>query len=293
MARLYGINSKMRGKVGQFVYRQNMGNTVVSELPAPKDTPVRTDANMRQRMMLANIVNFYKRTGKYLTPAFPNKAQNQSDYNAFMQANMQENSIKIYLTKGMARSGACVAASYKLTEGDLESIGIQIDRDGFATSSIILGNDFVIDASTTVQEFSQQVVQHNRTFQNGDNIVVIAVSQRIDPVTSYPTITVNTDRVKLDTNDASGTKLLNCVTPIGFTARDGYLSSGTVLTGGIAWIHTREDANGKHVSTQFLMGDNSYVESYVTNEAREEAIQSYGGLNEELYLLPRENELIS
>lgn len=282
----------MRGKVGNFVYRQNMGNTVVSELPAPKDTPVRTEANMRRRMILANIVNFYKRCGKYLTPAFPNKAQNQSDYNAFLQANMQEGSMKVYLTKGMARSGACIAAPYKLTEGDLESIGIEVDRDGRASSSIVLGSDFQITASTTVQEFSQMVVEQNRTFQNGDNIVVIAMSQRTDPVTGYPTVTVNTDRVKLDTNDVSGTKLLDCVTPIGFAARDGYLASGAAIQGGIAWIHTREDANGKHVSTQFLMGDNSYLEDYVTSEAREEAIQSYGGLNEELYLLPRENEPI-
>lgn len=290
MARLYGINSKMRGKVGNFVYRQNMGNTVVSELPAPKDTPVRTEANMRRRMILANIVNFYKRCGKYLTPAFPNKAQNQSDYNAFLQANMQEGSAKIYLTKGMARTGACVAASYKLSEGDLESIGIEIGRDGLASSTIALGNDFEIDNTTTVQEFSQQVINNNRDFQNGDNIVAIYVQQRWDTVTNYPMITVNADRVKLDTLDASGTKLLQCVSSRAFTARDAHLSTATAPSGGVAWIHTREDANGKHVSTQYLMGDNVAVEDYDSGEAREEAIQSYGGLNEELYLLPVENE---
>lgn len=291
MARLYGINSKMRGKVGQFVYRQNMGNTVVSELPAPKDTPVRTEATMKRRMIVANLVNFWKRTGKYLTPAFPNKKQNQSDYNAFMQANMQEGSMDVYLTKSMARTGACVAAPYKLTEGDLDSIGVEVDR-GRVSSDIVLGNDFVIDATTTVQEFSQQVVQHNAAFRDGDSIICIAVLQRTDPVSGYPQITVNPDRVKLDTTDATGTKLLEVVRPVGFTACDGYLSSGAAIEGGIAWIHTREDGNGKHVSTQFLMGDNSMLEDYVTADARNEAIQSYGGLNEEFYLLPRENETI-
>lgn len=276
----------MQGKVGEWVFGQRCGQTTVSQKAAKKKTPVRSMAQMRNRTRVANLYAMWRAFHGDLKPSFEVKGKTLSNFNEFLKANLSKNSMNVYLTKSMASQGACVAAPYLLSRGTLESIGVEVDRDGRVSSSIVLGNDFVIDASTTVQEFSQQVVQHNKAFQDGDQITCFAALQRTDPVTGYPTVTMNSDAVVLDTTDASGRKLLDVVTPVGFTARDGYLSSGAALEGGIAWIHSRKQNGVTRVSTQYLMGDNSMLEDYVTTDAFLEAVESYGGVNKYDYLTP-------
>lgn len=284
MAKLRGINTKMRGAVGEWRFARNGGVTVVAEKGETK--VVRTPNNMKQRTRWANIINMWRSFNGNLKPSFEHKKRGQSDFNLFMSKNLAKGSMAVYLTKGVASQNGCVAAPYLVSEGTLESIGVEVDRDGRVSSSIVLGNDFVIDATTTVQEFSQQVIEHNKAFQNGDAIVCFAALQRTDPVNGYPVVTMNCDKVTLDTTDASGRKLLDVVTPVGFTARDGYLASGMALEGGMAWIHTRKENGKVLVSTQYLNGDNSMLEDYVTQDAYKEALDSYGGYTKIDYLDP-------
>jgi len=284
MAKLRGINTKMRGAVGEWRFARNGGVTVVAEKGDHKI--VRTPANMKRRTSWANLINFWRSFNGELKPSFEHKKRGQSDFNLFMSKNLGKDTMKVYITKGMANANSVVIAPYLVSEGTLESIGVEVDRDGKVSSSIVLPNDFVIDASTTVQEFSMAVIQHNKSFQDGDAIVCFAALQRTDPVTGMPICTMNSDKVTLDTLDASGRKLLDVVSPVGFTARDGYLATATALEGGIAWIHTRKENGKVLVSTQYMMGDNSMLEDYVTPDAYKEALDSYGGYTKVDYLDP-------
>ena len=40
MAKIFGINTKIRGKVGEYIYRQTKVGTVVSEAPSSPSLPV-------------------------------------------------------------------------------------------------------------------------------------------------------------------------------------------------------------------------------------------------------------
>ena len=49
MAKLFGINTKISGKVGQYLYRQTRRGTVVSELPVKPVVPRRSSKQMNRR----------------------------------------------------------------------------------------------------------------------------------------------------------------------------------------------------------------------------------------------------
>ena len=53
MAKVFGINTKIRGKVGEYIYRQTKVGTVVSEAPVKPITPLRTQRQMSIRTQWA------------------------------------------------------------------------------------------------------------------------------------------------------------------------------------------------------------------------------------------------
>ena len=50
----------MRGSVGKYTFKQLKGQTIVSEKVDKKATPVRTPAQMRQRMAWDNIIAIWR-----------------------------------------------------------------------------------------------------------------------------------------------------------------------------------------------------------------------------------------
>ena len=42
MGKLFGVNTRISGKVGQYIFRQTKTGTVVSEAPVKPSTPLRT-----------------------------------------------------------------------------------------------------------------------------------------------------------------------------------------------------------------------------------------------------------
>ncbi len=60
MAKIYGINTKIRGKVGEYIYRQTKVGTVVSEAPVKPITPRRSQQQMNIRTQWANLGAIYK-----------------------------------------------------------------------------------------------------------------------------------------------------------------------------------------------------------------------------------------
>ena len=97
MAKVFGINTKIRGKVGEYIYRQTRTGTVVSEAPVKPITPLRTQRQMSIRTQWANLGAIYKQFDSMLRRGFEALPPQMSVYNAFIQANLGV--VKVYITK--------------------------------------------------------------------------------------------------------------------------------------------------------------------------------------------------
>ena len=80
------------------------------------------------------------------------------------------------------------------------------------------------------------------------------------------------------------------VDPQGFGAVNGNLGCKTKVNGGIAWVLSREVNGHTSVSEQQLEVNNNLLSAYTSATARENAIQSYGGVNKENYLTPYDDD---
>lgn len=92
-----------------------------------------------------------------------------------------------------------------------------------AVTNISLGT-LTISADTTVAEFSNAVVQHNKFFEYGDQITYFLVSQEVDEVNGTPMADVDACCIVLDKNRDA--KLLSLVDPRGFASRDNTIQTG-------------------------------------------------------------------
>ena len=69
MARLNGILTKLQGSVGSFTFKQNGGQTVVSE-KITQTTNAKTNGQQKQRMKWTNVIRMYQVLTPYLKLAF-------------------------------------------------------------------------------------------------------------------------------------------------------------------------------------------------------------------------------
>lgn len=288
MAILTGINSKMRGKVGNWVYARLNGQTVAKEKADKKATPVRTNAQMLTRMQWANLVNLYGSFKGTLHPSFENKPMTKSDYNMFISANVGANPV--YLTKEQARQGGCLVAAYQITRGKMPSITVEFGNNNVPESSIAVGS-LTIGNSTTLKAFSDAIIQNNSGWQSGDQLSVYVANQLMDANTGVPRVEINAVEVTLD-SAADTTMLSDLVETSFFSVVDGNLALSGPVNGGVAFVHSRY-VNGKtSVSTQFFVVNNTYLAQYQNNSAYENAVLSYGGINKDDFLTPNLDDVV-
>ena len=279
MAILNGLINKMKGSAGQLTFKRLNGQTVVSERPTKISNP-RTEAQQRQRTRWTNIIRMYKGLMPLLRDAFEKKLQTQSDYNMFVKLNNQ--GVRVYLTKQQADGGACIAAPYQLTQGSLPSIVIAGEGAG-AKTDIALGG-LTISASTTVGEFAKAVVDNNADYNYGDQISFYNVLQLVNATTEIPYCNFSASYVVLD--KASTAKLWEVASKEGFASADGVLAHGTDDSDSVfAWVHSRKESGKTKVSTQFLIDNNSMLPDFISEDAYQGAAESYGGTNS-IFLRP-------
>lgn len=285
MAKLTGILTRLRGTIGDVTFARMNGMTVAKQKLEPKGTPTRTKAQMDVRIPLRNMQNVYRALAPFLHPAFENRPARVSDYNMFCKRNYANSPV--YLTKVEAGQGGAVVAPYQITEGTLPAIVVSTGMGDEPTTDINMGS-LTISATTTVKEFADTVVENNPDYNYGDQIAVIIVEQYENIETHVPYIKAMYQEITLDGTD-SVTKVRSLVGAGGFSIIDGNLGASSSIDGGIAWIHSRKDANGTHVSTQRLKVTNSYLANYQTPEAKDAAYKSFGGLTPDGMLTPGTN----
>lgn len=166
----------MKKRLGGAVTYMMAGQQITRELAANVKNP-RTTAQMRQRVKLASLVNFYRSMRQWAkVGAFSNKKQTWSDYNAFVSANISN--VVAFLTKQQAQAGCSVVAPYIISRGVLPRVQTTYKSASNAfMSDIYIGN---IDETSgrTLGEYSQAIISNNNGIANGDQISIISVIQR-------------------------------------------------------------------------------------------------------------------
>ena len=285
MAILNGLIQKMKGSAGQLTFKSLNGQTVVSEKPTKVSNP-RTEMQLRQRTRWTNIIRMYKGLVPLLRNAFENKLATQSDYNMFVKVNNQ--GVRVYLSKQESDGGACIAAPYQLTQGSLPSI--VVSGEGAQAKTDIKLGALTISASTTVGEFAKAVVDNNADYNYGDQLSFYLVRQLINASTEIPYCQFSASYMVLD--KASTAKLWEIADKQGFSSAGGVLAHGDDDSDAVfAWVHSRNVSGKTKVSTQFFIDNNSILPNYTTEEAYMNAANSYGGVNN-VFLRP-DNSIVS
>ena len=286
MAKVNGVASQLSGKVGQLIYRHTKYGTVVYEAPVKASVPQRTEAQMQVRTQLGNLAAVYGQFNKTLKKGFEGLNGKMSDFNAFVQANM--NVVKVYVPKSVRLNGGSVLAPYQITRGTLPSVAMHKNAGGVLVSDIAVGS-LVIGEETTVADLACAVVAMNADWEEGDQITFFYGVQTTDAVTGVPRARIYGSKVMLNPGDT--TPLLEVVSALGFSVVDGCLAMDRAIASGAAvWVHSRDDVasgSGVRVSTQFMYVDSALLASYQNAQAMVGAANSYGGVNvSAVYLKP-------
>lgn len=290
MSKFVGIFRKQRGKVGDFVFRKTGNEYIVSEKQPKKGTSIGTKNQAYYRAQWGNLVRFWQSFRGNDRPSFEGATPNVSHFNLFMRANINAN--KVFLTKEAVRLGACVVAPYRVTEGQLPVIGLEVDQSGIYKSAINLG-DLVIGNSTDIKSFSRAVVLYNNEFEYGDQITIFCALNILDATNGLPRCVIRSYKVELNETD-DVTMLYDVMPSSVITAVDGHFAVVVNGDGGAAVIHSRRTSSGDTlVSTQSMVVSNSLLLEYQTSTAQVEAANSYGIYDRGDWLTPDGNQTIA
>ena len=276
-------NTIMRGRVGETSYYFSGGQQIARQAKNNSNygtTARRSDAQQLRRVKWSNLVNFYKISSNWMPKAFESKKRNQTDYNKFMQLNV--NSSAVSFTKDEAAAGACIAEPFIVSQGSLPSIEMSLTLNGYV-SNIELG-DLTISASTTVGDFSTAAIDNNVFLRAGMQLSFAYYVQSVDPL-GIPRLSCRLYEVTLD---KSSTEILRDHLPeVASMVQSGRLTvSSSVQKGGFTYIISELSGGSLKVSTQQLVNNPTiqYME-YTSDEQAEKAVLSYG-LDTEVILNP-------
>lgn len=292
MAKIRVMSNQRRvGRVGDTTYYVRDGEQIARQSKNNSnygEGASRTSAQMIRRVKWANLVNLYKACKFWMPKAFEGVKPGQTMYNKFMQLNINESQVA--LTKDMAQSGCCVPEAYQISKGSLPMIAIGAGDSNFnAKTSIVLTQ--AVTASTTIGEFSTDVINNNEEILEGDNLAFIFFRFTKDGQ-DYP---YTQSVYKEVTLKKSSTALLSTVIPFHAIGKclDDYLGidDGTLENLGAEFtvIRTRKVSGSLQVSTAFIyMNGNTPYAGYIGQEWYDECIATYG-LDQEVPLDPNFN----
>lgn len=263
-------------KLGGVVLYQAKGRTLAREL-APSVSNPRTPSQMEQRVRLANVVSFYRANRNWMKLAFEDKKQSESDYNAFVSANLTNS--RVATSKAEAAAGAAIVAPYKVTSGSLGSIEQQV-LVSIIKSNLFLGT-LAIDANTTIGQLSTALIDNNNNVREGMQLSLVINLQTVDETTSIPYIVTRAYELILS---KTNTALVTDYIPGEILGSSGdndncLYFNGSDLGYGAATFILSETTGGKtRVSTQsmIMFGVNAVYTQYTSELAWANAIVSYG-----------------
>lgn len=273
------------GSMGLITYRTVGGATVGSQKRGKASNKL-SFLQARRCVQLSNLVNLWGAFRGLDRPSFEGRNPRVSDFNEFISANL--GNVIVYMPKSQANQGGCVVAPYQVTRGTLAALDVSsVGTNGEIGTDISLGS-LTITENTTIKQFSDAVVNNNEGFAQGDAIICFVMRQSTNVVTGVPYVVVDEYKVTLDRLDNE--TLLSDFDPNGvaFTkmADSDKLGMSQAVNGGVVYIHTRKTAEGTEVSTQSIVVTSTILANYQSSAMQTEAILSYGGAIQGLYLTP-------
>lgn len=251
----------------------------------------RTYAQMIRRIKWGNLVNVFKAMKSWQPKAYDSKKQGQTDYNIFMQLNI--NRATAALTREMCLSGCAVIEPCQVSRGSLPPIALALAGSGNQyVSDIVISN--AITGSATVGQLSADIIANNPQFQEGDNIAFCFFYNWKDSRVEWPFVSTRYTEITLDTTSATVVNSIPALDNRLSKSTGGNLqaswSAGTPLSPnnevGMVLIHTRKSASMLAVSSQeIVVNGNSILSSFVGDTWYQTCIDTYG-LTDEVPLDP-------
>lgn len=251
----------------------------------------RTYAQMIRRIKWGNLVNVFKAMKSWQPKAYDSKKQGQTDYNIFMQLNI--NRATAALTREMCLSGCAVIEPCQVSRGSLPPIALALAGSGNQyVTDIVISN--AIQGSTTVGQLSTDILANNPQFQEGDNLAFCFFYNWKDSRVEWPFVSTRYTEITLN---STSTTVINSIPVLDnrlSKSTGGFLqaswSAGTPLSPnnevGMVLIHTRKSASMLAVSSQEIVTNgNSILSSFVGNTWYQTCIDTYG-LTDEVPLDP-------
>ena len=251
----------------------------------------RTYAQMIRRIKWGNLVNVFKAMKSWQPKAYDSKKQGQTDYNIFMQLNI--NRATAALTREMCLSGCAVIEPCQVSRGSLPPIALALAGSGNQyVTDIVISN--AIQGSTTVGQLSTDILANNPQFQEGDNLAFCFFYNWKDSRVEWPFVSTRYTEITLDTTSAVVINSIPALDNRLSKSTGGNLqaswSAGTPLSPnnevGMVLIHTRKSASMLAVSSQEIVTNgNSILSEFVGNTWYKTCIDTYG-LTDEVPLDP-------
>lgn len=276
--------TNLNGSVGGVTYRRVGGVTVASQKVPMHVQAKQTPKLMYTRMRWVNLVALWKAINTTSWhPSFRKVNSRQSDFNMFMKVNMA--GARTFITRGIATANGAVVAPVTLTSpSTLKTIEVEFGNNSIPESSLAVGS-LAIGNSTTMQTFSQAIIDNNSDWQSGDQLTILVVRQMVN--NGIPIALATERHVVLDNSAEAATKLLSDqIEPSFLSVVDGTLALSGPVLGGVAFVQSRLVGGETICSGQSLVVDNTYLQQYQGETAFRAAVDTYGGFATNELLTP-------
>jgi hypothetical protein len=244
----------------------------------------KTEAQMKQRIKMNNILNTYKYIKGYLQQNFEGIIGNKNASSFFRSYNLMK--TPVWLTKAQKESYKFVLAPYVVAQGRIPTVGYEF-RDCAFISDINIG-DFELNDQTEERVLSSIICGNNEGWTDNDTLQVILLRQKpvasLDEGIAHPTCC----SIIVSLDNASATKIgdipvlesLSNMSRFSLCNIDGKLavrvSDTAEYTYAFAIVHGRGQGRDKIVSSQQLcLSDTALYDSYCGEEAFGKAYESY------------------
>ena len=270
------------GKIGGIRAWESNGRTIVASYDVKCRNP-KTEAQMKQRLKLINILNNYRVLKPALLENFEGIAGNRNAATFFRKYNLRQKPV--WLTKTDALYHKVVLAPYCVSQGIIKPIDYSLSSAGL-TSNIELGTT-VKEVTTDVTNLAYAILQNHEDWSKGDTLQIVAMRQSLKDNLKSDSSRAEMEAVTLIMTTGKNQPLdsvvgINGLKSMGITIanHDGRLgidiSNRSEYVYALALVHGRGTGIKRLLSTQNLvLSDTSIYDHYASSEQMVEALKSY------------------
>ena len=270
------------GKIGGIRAWESNGRTIVASYDVKCRNP-KTEAQMKQRLKLINILNNYRVLKPALLENFEGIAGNRNAATFFRKYNLRQKPV--WLTKTDALYHKVVLAPYCVSQGIIKPIEYSLSSAGL-TSNIELGTKD-LEVTTDVSILAHAILKNHEDWSKGDTLQIVAMRQSLKENLQSNSFRIEMEAVTLIMTTSKDQPLdsvegVNHIKNIGITLanHDGRLgidiSNRSDYVYALALVHGRGTGIKRLLSTQNLvLSDTSIYDHYASSEQMVEALKSY------------------